>query len=259
MTNADNADNPGDLIPDDQPRHLSARSLKTSLELAARDRSLADDLALARLTTPALKTVSDEAVWLAARQPPLWEYRLYFQALGDLINGEMRAAEGDWHPLPPDIPDFDACGIADLDWIQERQQEYLELAESINQLVNSELQAALGRPGEPGDAGRIVGVAAKVARVYRRFLEIRAEARRRPTTPLLAEVMLEFSRVCDSSIAEFQAYPARSLGTLEMALAADDGQTPLVISFDMALTADTDGFQAALDRAHQRVFGRPLG
>jgi len=25
-----------------------------------------------------------------------------------------------------------------------------------------------------------------------------------------------------------------------------------------ALTADTDAFQAALDRAHQRVFGRPL-
>ncbi len=258
MTNADNADNPGDLIPDDQPRHLSARSLKTSLELAARDRSLADELALARLTTPALKTISDEAVWLAARQPPLWEYRLYFQALGDLVNGETRAADGDWHPLPPDIPDFEARGMADLDWIQERQQEYLELAESINQLVNSELQAAFGRPGEPGDAARIVGVAVEVARVYRRFLEIRSEARRRPTAPLLAEVMLEFSRVCDSSIAEFQAYPARSLGMLEMALAADDGQTQLVICFDMALTADTDAFHAALDRAHQWVFGRRL-
>jgi hypothetical protein len=74
----------------------------------------------------------------------------------------------------------------------------------------------------------------------------------------LAEVMLEFSRVCDSSIAEFQDYPTRSLRTLEEALAADDGQTELVLRFDMALTADTDRFHAALDRAHRWVFGGPL-
>jgi len=70
--------------------------------------------------------------------------------------------------------------------------------------------------------------------------------------------MLEFSRVCDSSIAEFEDYPTRSLRTLEEGLAADDGQTELVLRFDMALTADTDGFHAALDRAHRWVFGGPL-
>jgi hypothetical protein len=256
MTN----DNAGSLVPDDQPRGLSARGLKTALQMAARERLSADELSLARVTHPCLKTVSDEAVRLAARQPPLWEYRLYFQALADFIARETAtAAAGDRFTARVDRePDYAAQSLDDLEWIQDRHQEYLELAESIDRLVNSELQVAFGRPGEPGDVGLIVGVAAKVAQVYRRFLTIRSEAQTRPTAPLLAEVMLEFSRVCDSSIAEFEDYPTRSLRTLEEALAADDGQTELVLRFDMALTADNDGFHAALDRAHRWVFGGPL-
>jgi hypothetical protein len=253
------ADNAGSLVPDDQPRGLSARGLKTALQMAARERLSADELSLARVTHPCLKSVSDEAVRLAARQPPLWEYRLYFQALADFIARETAAAAGDRSPARADPEaDYAAQGLDDLEWIQDRHQEYLDLAKSIDRLVNSELQVAFGRPGEPGDVGAIVGVAAKVAQVYRRFLAIRSEAQSRPTAPLLAEVMLEFSRVCDSSIAEFQDYPTRSLRTLEEALAADDGQTELVLRFDMALTADTDRFHAALDRAHRWVFGGPL-
>jgi hypothetical protein len=253
------ADNAGSLVPDDKPRGLSARGLKTALQVAARERLSADELSLARVTHPCLKTVSDEAVRLAARQPPLWEYRLYFQALADFVARETAAAAGDRSPAPVDRePDYAAQGLDDLEWIQDRHQEYLELAESIDRLVNSELQVAFGRPGEPGDVGLIVGVAAKVARVYRRFLAIRSASQTRPTAPLLAEVMLEFSRVCDSSIAEFEDYPPRSLRMLEEALAADDGQTELVLRFDMALTADTDRFHAALDRAHRCLFGGPL-
>jgi hypothetical protein len=251
------ADNAGGLIPGDQPRGLSARGLKTALQMAARERLSADELSLARVAHPCLKTVSDEAVRLAARQPPLWEYRLYFQALGDLVDSETAAAAGDHSPTRVEAePECAAQGLEDLDWIQDRHQDYLELAESIDRLVNSELQVAFGRPGEPGDVGAIVGVAAKVAQVYRRFLAIRSEAQSRPTAPLLAEVMLEFSRVCDSSITEFEDYPVRSLRTLEEALAADDGQTELVLRFDMALTADTYGFHAALDRARRWVFER---
>jgi len=239
-------DNAGSLVPDDQPRGLSARGLKTALQMAARERLSADELSLGRVTHPCLKTVSDEAVRLAA--------------LADFIARETAAAAGNCSPARVDPEaDFAAQGLDDLEWIQDRHQEYLDLADSIDRLVNSELQVAFGRPGEPGDVGLIVDVAAKVAQVYCRFLAIRSAAQTRPTAPLLAEVMLEFSRVCDSSIAEFQDYPTRSLRTLEEALAADDGQTELVLRFDMALTADTDRFHAALDRAHQWVFGGPLG
>jgi hypothetical protein len=115
--------------------------------MAARERLSADELSLARVTHPCLKSVSDEAVRLAARQPPLWEYRLYFQALADFIARETAAAAGDRSPARVDSEaDYAAQGLDVLDWIQDRHQEYLDLAKSIDRLVNSELQVAF----EPG-------------------------------------------------------------------------------------------------------------
>jgi hypothetical protein len=250
------ADNAGSLVPDDQPRGLSARGLKTALQIAARERLSADELSLARITHPCLKTVSDEAVRLAARQPPLWEHRLYFQALTDFFAQESAAAAaaGPQKSTPAVQPDIQTS----LAWIRAKLEEYQGLTSRIDALVNSELQVAFGAPGEPGDIGAIVLVAGKLGRVYRRFLHLRAEARHQPTDPVLSDVLREFSLIGDQSIAEFQTHPVKSLESIETALANDDGETELVLDLQLKLTADTEGLHAALDRAHRRVFGTPL-
>ena len=249
-------DNAGGLIPDDQPRGLSTRGLKTALQVAARERLSADELSLARVTHPCLKTVSDEAVRLASRQPPLWEYRLYFQALSDFIAQESAAAAsaGPRKNTPAVQPDMQTS----LAWIRGKLEEYHGLTSRIDALVNSELQVAFGAPGEPGDIATIVLVAGKLGRIYHRFLDLRAEALRQPVDPVFADVLREFSRIGDQSIAEFQTYPVKSLESIETALANDDGETELVLNLQLKLTADTDGLHAALDRAHRRVFGTPL-
>jgi len=250
------ADNAGSLIPDDQPRGLSTRGLKTALQVAARERLSADELSLARVTHPCLKTVSDEAVRLATRQPSLWEYRLYFQSLADFIVQESAAAAsaGPRKSTPAVQPDIQTS----LAWIRGKLEEYHGLTSRIDALVNSALQVAFGAPGEPGDIATIVLVASKLGRVYRRFLDLRAEARHRPADPVLADVLREFSRIGDQSIAEFQTYPIKSLESIETALANDDGETELVLDLQLKLTANTDGLHAAFDHAHRRVFGRPL-
>lgn len=247
------ADNAGSLIPDDQPRGLSARGLKTALQVAARERLNADELSLARVTHPCLKTVSDEAVRLATRQPPLWEYRLYFYALADFIAQESAAAAeaGPLKSTPAVQPDIQTS----LAWIRGKLEEYQGLTSRIDALVNSELQVAFGAPGEPGDIATIVLVASKLGRVYRRFLDLRAEALRKPVSPVFADVLREFSRIGDQSIAEFQTYPVKSLESIETALANDDGETELVLDLQLKLTANTDPLHAALDLAHRRVFG----
>jgi hypothetical protein len=79
-----------------------------------------------------------------------------------------------------------------------------------------------------------------------------------PADPVLADVLREFFRIGDQSIAEFQTYPIKSLESIETALANDDGETELVLDLQLKLTADTDGLHAAFERAHRRVFGTPL-
>ena len=64
MTNADNADNPGDLIPDDQPRHLSARSLKTSR--TSRLHTRLTGLYLTRNKTRCIQNTADTLLGLTA-------------------------------------------------------------------------------------------------------------------------------------------------------------------------------------------------
>jgi len=176
--------------------------------------------------------------------------------LADFIAQESAAAAaaGPRKSTPAVQPDIQTS----LAWIRGKLEEYQGLTGRIDALVNSELQVAFGAPGEPGDIGAIVLVARKLGRVYRRFLDLRAEARRRPVDPVFTDVLREFSRIGDQSIAEFQTYPVKSLESIETALANDDGETELVLNLQLKLTADTDGLHAALDRAHRRVFGTPL-
>ena len=241
------------LVPGNQPRGLSARGLTTALEIAARERANANELQLARREHPCLKKVGEEAVRLAARRPPLWEYRLYFQALADFVASES-AASGQAATPPPGQPAYLDIRRS-LAWIGTAQGEYMGLTRKINHLVNRQLQVAFGAPGEPGDVTAIVRLARRLAGIYRRFLEMRSEARRQSVDPMFADVMREFSKIGDRSIAEFEAYPARSLASIETALANDDGETELVLDLQLRLTADTDRFHAALDHARRRVFG----
>ena len=134
-----------------------------------------------------------------------------------------------------------------------RLTECTTLADRINRLVNTELQEAFGAPGESGDAAAIVEVAKKVAKVYRRFLEIRSEALSQPADPLLAEAIREFARISDKTIEEFETYPTRSLNTLMDALANADGETEVVLHFEMTLKADTGPFDRALRKARQQL------
>lgn len=226
---------------------LSVGALKTGLRVAAKDTLSQEQSALARKERPYLRGLSDDSVRLALKEPPMWEYRLYFQALQDFVQAEAAEA-GTANAHTATTETFDV-----IDWMLETFDEYQRLGTRFDRLINTELQTALGAPGEPGDAAAIVAVAKKAAKIYRRFIDIRNEALSRRTDPLLEETAREFGRMCDESIQEFETYPSRSLDTLMNALADADGETEVVLHFAMKLKADTDPFTRALRRAQQRL------
>lgn len=235
------------LTPTHETRDLSPGALKTSLQVASKDALAADDAALIRQQRPYLYALSDESIRLAVKEPPMWEYRLYFQALRDLV-GNASATSGD-----TTTPEMTRAPLETANWISERFDEYQRLAERINTLVNTQLQVALGPPGQSGDAAAIVSVANRVVEVYKRFLDIRSEALSQHVWPEMEDVRKEFAKICDGSIEEFQTHPARSLDTLMNALATADENTELVLSFELKLKADTTRFTAALRQAKKRL------
>ena len=235
------------LTPTHETRDLSAGALQTSLQVASKHALAADDAALIRQQRPYLCALSDESIRLAVKEPPMWEYRLYFQALRDLV-GNASSTSGD-----PTTPEMTRAPLETADWIGERLDEYHRLAERINTLVNTQLQVALGPLGQSGDAAAIVSVANRVAEVYKRFVGIRNEALSLHVWPEMEDVSREFAKICDGSIEEFQTYPARSLDTLMTALATADENTELVLHFEMKLTSDTKRFSSELRRARKRL------
>ena len=235
------------LKPTYETRDLSAGALKTSLQVASKDALAADDTALIRQQRPYLCALSNESIRLAVKEPPMWEYRLYFQALADLV-GNATATSGD-----TTTPQLIKGPLETANWIGERFDEYQRLAERINTLVNTQLQVALGPPGQSGDAAAIVSVANRVAEVYKRFLGIRNEALSLHVWPEMAGVSREFAKICDGSIEEFKTYPVRSLDTLMTALATADENTELVLNFEMKLKADTKRFSSELRRARKHL------
>jgi hypothetical protein len=237
----------GSLVPQAKNTALSAGALKAGLHVAAKEFLSPEQADQARQQRPYLRHLSDLSVRLAVKEPPMWEYRLYFQALKDFVEKEAADAQG------TALRAASIAATACTDWMLERLDEYVGLADTIHRLVNTELQAAFGLPGHPGDAAGIVSVARKVAKVYRRFLDIRSEAQAQAVAPPLEEPAREFSRICDGTIAVFETYPKSSLDTLMTALADDDGETEVVLQFDMKLVADTDAFRAAIRRAQSRL------
>lgn len=230
-------------------RALSTGAFKTGLRVAAKVGLSEDELVRARERYSYLKPLTDESVRVAVRRPPLWEYRLYFQALKDFI--AKRAAEKrDVKKISRSMDVHRAIG-----WIQNRFNDYLKLVSTIENLINSDLQRAFGQPGEDGNAAEIVLVAKKVSDVYRDFLTIRAEAMTVPVEPAYEDLVRAFGCICDGSIQEFESYPTESLNTLLQTLSTANEDTEVVMRFEMQLKADTRHFDAELRKARDRFYG----
>jgi hypothetical protein len=237
------------LLPAAGNGSLSTGALKTGLRVAAKEVLAPEELAVARREKPYLRELSDESVRLVLREPPMWEYRLYFQALGDRVAWEAAEALRDV-PKPVAMEP-----MAMTTWMSDKLDEYLRLGERINQLINAELQDALGPPGQPGDAAAIVSLAKKIGRVYRRFLDIRMEARAVQVEPWLRDLSQAFAAMCDQCIKEFETYPQNSLNILMDALADADGEAEVVLRFEMKFSPDTGPFNKALSSAQRRIRG----
>ena len=124
------------LQPNPESTSLSASSLKTGLRIAASNILPPEQSALARKERPYLRDLSDDSVRLALQEPPMWEFRLYFQALSDFVVNE--AADATQAVPQPLIME----PMVMANWMRSKFDEYLSLSPKINQLINAELQTA---------------------------------------------------------------------------------------------------------------------
>lgn len=224
---------------------LSAGALKRGLQIAKKEALSPAELDMARRTNNFMRPLSDESVRLVVKEPPMWEYRLYFHALSDFVAKEAAAQQKASTPRR-------TFGVDEaLDWVHRTVDEGGRLSDEMDRLVGVDLQIALGEPGQAGNAAGIVRVAKGMARIYRRFLGIRAEWLSTQVVSWPKEIPAAFGKLVDGCIQEFETYPARSLETIMKTLEEADENTEVVLRLEMTLNCDPKPLQQALRRARR--------
>ncbi len=101
---------------------------------------------------------------LPLEKPPLWEYLLLFQVWQERVDKLSREVEDYRARFTVGISE-DVGPEAASDWLETRMHELQNLARTFARLINNEVPKALGRPGEPGDAVRILWAARKFGEI----------------------------------------------------------------------------------------------
>src|SRR5262249_24072566 len=121
--------------------------------------------------TPALANLSGKSLKVLIERPLGWEYSFFSAVLADEMDRDQELKWdiayglklGKIHSVNELIPM--------AEWIQQKTSEALALVQSVDRLLNSAIQEALGEPGMPGNPEQLVYVARRVAKVRKSLLE----------------------------------------------------------------------------------------
>jgi hypothetical protein len=124
-----------------------------------------------------LRGLTGSTLRLALDKPQAWEFRLFAQALRDEIEESQELRRQ--YDLRIVFGSNESVADADFPtWSQLRMSELSRNIQIASRLVNETLLEALGPPGTPGSAPKIVSVARNLGRVYRDAIEWAARVRR---------------------------------------------------------------------------------
>jgi predicted MPP superfamily phosphohydrolase len=228
--------------PQTQPNHVDSRE--------PGDSSLKER---ASLQTP--HGISEIARRLLLERPDHWEVRFFSQALADELtkNDDLKK---DWtYQVAGEQPEYYEPYQA-LKWISSQTQYLITLAEGFTRLIHEALPAAMGPPGEHGDARELFYVASRLADGHRRAINWALSFRRvyvdENLRPLLKEAE-KLSKTVVNGVEEFSSKMQSQLAGL-----FSEGQyqgPPRTVNFELILEApDTEAFHRELQRV-SRLYG----
>lgn len=213
------------------------------LQLRSRVKSAGLSARLLRLQGKPLRIVIE--------RPPFWEYLLFAHCLAQELS-EVEAQKLDLHygvvlgtgehlKEPAEI----------FDWMDRKIIQAERIVDTSKQLVNVALQEALGPPGSPGDAERIVYVSQRLAETYRHAVEWATETKRVSAPELFEKAISVLGTFLDDMIENIETFSKHVIKEFEAAIAAPRGPNdpPRELMFTLTINiSNADEFNAELDR-----------
>jgi hypothetical protein len=168
------------------------------------------------LNLPAsLNNLSGTSLRLLLEKEPAWEFFFFASVLSDEFsnNAELKwdvkyaIRSGSTRRFVSD--DLRADVLTMSDWIQQKLADIRALVDSVQKLLNTAIQEAVGASGQPGNPEQITYVARKIGAFHRRLLEWTVsfnDADVRPQCQRVVELIANFS---DDIIRQLETIPSR--------------------------------------------------
>ncbi|MBZ0220966.1 MAG: DUF4062 domain-containing protein [Candidatus Methylomirabilis sp.] len=181
---------------------------------------------------PYLEKLRRKTLKIFFEKAPYWEYFLFFHCWIEEIENRIDKIREHEARLKTEPAEF-VSSMNAHDWITTRLHELTGFIDSANHLLNISTTDAIGKPGEQGNAEKIVWVSRMLALIFENILKwashIRCANVQEPFTILKNDMAL----FVDDIILQFQTFPKESLKKIEDALRSKSADS-VVLNLTMA-------------------------
>lgn len=186
------------------------------------------------LDLPTLQ-LGPESLRIFIEKLPGWEYL----AFAKILQERIRSHESKRLDVELGISFGPAINLSDraaaVSWISEKFTQIGQTVEHLELALNSGIEKAVGKPGEPGDIRRIIHLASRLADGYAQAIEWTLEFRRLSVEPELKKLMDLASKFSANMLSEIETYSEELYPRVKHALA--NHSPGEVVNFTLRLTA----------------------
>lgn len=240
--NKDREEPESQTLPSRQRNLLETTSRLIQRGLQSLDEHVASDREIANLraTKREFKGLSDNALRVVIERPRLWEYVFFFQILTGEVDRHHSVRKAVEREITTRSPEKISV-IGAPNWFISRLRELLVTIGAINASLNKDLKAALGPPGQPGNAEAIARVGIKLGLLYKRLLDLSVRVVTTQHDSKLNSIFRELLKPISDATAVIESFGPSSLAKIKEAIATPSTidalrETGLTLEIELSLT-----------------------
>lgn len=186
----------------------------------------------------AVMSLGPQTLRVFVEKPYAWEFKAFAKALQECM-GRHKSKKYDYElgiSFGRAIRLEDRSAV--IDWIQEKIAQMGQTVEQLTKAVNGGIHVAVGKPGEPGDIGRIWHLAERVSDAYAELLSWALEFNRVIVDDQFRKAISMTQAVVAEIISQLEGFSGRLYEDVVEALQKPEEQRKITLNLSIGDTSE---------------------
>lgn len=180
---------------------------------------------------------SPKAIQIILEKPNAWEYLFFIQILLDSLEAGDELKKDLEYEVFLDFPSPINEERQIFEWISEKNNQIMKLANSLSNLLNHAFAKAIGDPGIPSDLDFLVYIAEKWGSIYCSILKWELDLMSINVPESTEKIVSSLRKISQSLIADIDVFKNQLVESLDQITKHKPTEQPLVIDLKMTLNA----------------------